>query len=516
MQEEHILEMRNISKSFPGVKALDDVSFDLRKGEVHCLIGENGAGKSTLMKILSGSYHPDAGSIVLDGKPISFNSPSEALYKGISMIHQELNLLPELSVMENIYLGHEIRKKTGAIDWKSIYRETQSLLSSLGISLDGRAKVADLGIGNKQLASIAKALSFKSRIIIMDEPSATLIGNELRILFDVIRKLKSQGISVIYISHRLEEIKEIGDRITVMRDGRKIISDELKNMEIQDIVRYMVGRDLSSMFAKERRAIDRDDTVLKVGGLTKRGLFSDISFELHKGEILGFAGLIGAGRTEIAKAIMGADTADSGTIEVDGETAKIKTVMDAVAYGIGLIPEDRRQEGTVVCRSVRENIAYTVLDEINAGGFLKMKLLEEIVDRYVDNLSIKIPHKSCLTGKLSGGNQQKVVVAKWLAADSDILIMDEPTRGIDIGAKAEIYRLMDRLTAEGHAIILISSELPEIMAMSDRILVVSEGRITKELDPENTTEEEILSYTLPASKKVNPPVNANENGRRHA
>lgn len=505
--QEYVLEMNNISKSFPGVKALDAVSFSLKKGEVHCLIGENGAGKSTLMKVLSGSCHSDEGSIVLNGKEIAFNNPSEALYNGISMIHQELNLLPELTVMENIYLGHEIRKRTGAIDWVRIYSEAQSLIKSLGVSIDVKAKVADLGIGHKQLTSIAKALSFKSSIIIMDEPSATLIGNELQVLFEVIQKLKSQGISVIYISHRLEEIKEIGDRITVMRDGKKIITDDLTSMEISDIVHYMVGRDLSSMFAKKRRPIDMDKTILKVDGLTKRGVFTDISFKLHKGEVLGFAGLIGAGRTEIARAIMGADIADSGTIEVDGEIAKIKTVMDAVAYGIGLIPEDRRNEGTVVCRSVRENIAYTILDDINVGGFLKMKLLDQIVDRYVADLSIKIPNKQTITGKLSGGNQQKVVVAKWLAAESHILIMDEPTRGIDIGAKAEIYRLMDQLTEEGHAIILISSELPEIMAMSDRILVVSEGKITKELDPERTTEEEILSFTLPANKDSQLPTN---------
>jgi len=498
MNENYTLEMKEITKTFPGVKALDTMNLFLRPGEVHCLVGENGAGKSTLMKILAGNYQPDSGIILLDGNQIKFSSPSDALKQGVIMIHQELDLLPELSVMENIFLGHEIKKKSGAIDWKKQYEAAQNLISSLGVTFDSKVAVGELSTANRQLTSIAKALSLKSRIMVMDEPSATLIGNELDILFDVIKKMKSEGLIIIYISHRLDEIKEIGDRITIMRDGKFIRTADVNKISIEEIVSSMVGRDLSNMYIKSNKATD--NILLKVNKLTKGIKFQDISFELHKGEILGFAGLIGAGRTDIAKAIIGANPADSGTIEVDGEEAKIKSTMDAVAYGIGLIPEDRREEGAVICRSVKENISFTILDEITTGGVIHKKRLDDEVDLYINNMSIRVTNKNVIMRKLSGGNQQKVVVAKWLAADCNILIMDEPTRGIDVGSKAEIYSLMDQLTSEGNAIILISSELPEIMAMSDRILVIAEGKITKELVPAETTEDEILSYTLPIGK----------------
>lgn len=499
MTNDLILEMRDINKSFPGVKALNMMNLSILRGEVHCLVGENGAGKSTLMKILAGTYQPDSGVIFIQGKEVKISNPSDAIDLGINMIHQELDLLPELSVLENIFLGHEFRKKNGFIDWNYQYKESQKILSGLGVGFDSKIQVGELSTANRQITSIAKALSLRSKILVMDEPSATLIGDELRILFETIEKLKNQGICIIYISHRLEEVKRIGDRITIMRDGNLIRTDEVRYLSIPQIVSSMVGRDLSKMYIKSPKK--HGEILLRVRNLSKEGKFKDINFDLHKGEILGFAGLIGAGRTEIAKAIIGSALADYGTIEIDGEKAKIKSTMDAVAYGIGLIPEDRREEGGVLIRSVTENISFTILDEINISGIINQKKLDNIVNQFIKNLNIRVQNKNVTMKKLSGGNQQKVVVAKWLAANCNILIMDEPTRGIDVGAKAEIYSLMDKLTGEGNSIILISSELPEILAMSDRILVVSEGKITKELIPSQTSEDEILSFTLPIGSK---------------
>jgi ribose transport system ATP-binding protein len=488
---EYILEMRGVTKRFPGVVALDNAELALRPAEVHCLLGENGAGKSTLMKILAGAQPMDEGEIIVDGEPVTIQSPHHAQELGISMIYQEFNLSPYMSVAENIYLGREpCRGNTPIIDWPRLYRDAETVLERIGVSLDVRRPVHELSIAQQQMVEIAKALSVDARIIVMDEPSATLTDHELEALFRLIRTLKHQGIALVYISHRMEEIFEIGGRATIMRDGAHIATRDLCDLSRDDIIKMMVGRELKDEFPKE--VFDVGEERLRLAGITRRGHFEDVSFSLHRGEIVGLTGLVGAGRTEVARAIFGADHIDTGEVHLDGEPIVITSPRDAIRRGIGLLTEDRKNQGLVLGMSVAENTTLANLKELVGRGFMNRRAEREVTERYIGELAIKTPGPSQIVQNLSGGNQQKVVLAKWLFTDSKLLIFDEPTRGIDVGAKVEIYKLMNELVRKGVAILVISSELPEILGMCDRILVMHEGRIAGELAREGATQEQIM------------------------
>lgn len=497
---DYILEMRNISKEFPGVKALNKVNLNIKPGEIHVLVGENGAGKSTLMKILTGVYSKDEGEIILKGKKIDIKSPKEAQIAGISIIYQELNLVPQLSIAENIFLGREPLKKNGLIDWEDMYRKTNELLKRLDLNLEPRIKVKKLGIAQQQMVEIAKALSFKSDIIIMDEPTSALTEKEIEQLFKVMKQLKSSGVAIIYISHRLEEIKKIGDRLTVLRDGTYIGTYAVDSVDIDKIIQLMVGRRLEEKFPKEFAAISNN--VLEVKNLNRKNVLKNISFVLKKGEVLGLAGLMGAGRTELARAIFGVDPIDGGEIYINGIKVNIKSPSEAIKNGIGLLPEDRKMQGLVQALSVTHNVTLPSLNNFIKKIFLNKKKENDITYAYVEKVNIKTPSTSKKVRFLSGGNQQKVVLAKWLCANVDILIFDEPTRGIDVGAKVEIYKLINNLVKEGKSVLLISSELPEILGMCDRILVMHEGEITGEFLRQDATQEKILACATGRLKNV--------------
>ncbi len=485
------LQMRNITKQFPGVRALDGVSLEVMPGEVHALLGENGAGKSTLMKILAGAQPLDTGEILIHGQTVHIDSPQKAMSLGISIIYQEFNLAPSLSVAENIFLGREPRSIIpGMIDFKTLYRNAQEQIDRLRVRMDVHTPVAQLSVAQQQMVEVAKATSRKSSIIIMDEPSAPLTDHELEALFDLIKRLKNEGVSIIYISHRLEEVFEICDRVTIMRDGRHIYTGEVEGLTRDEIVRYMVGRELTEAIPKETAPIGQP--ALTVEGITRKGVLHNISFELKHGEIVGLAGLVGSGRTETARAIFGADPIDSGSIKVDGSTVRIRSPRDAIKNGIGLVTEDRKAQGLVLPMPIKQNTTLTNLPLISRLGFLKMGKERKVAEQYRTSLNIKTPSVEQAVKNLSGGNQQKVVLSKWLYSGSRILIFDEPTRGIDVGAKSEIYKLMNSLAAEGCAILMISSELPEILGMSDRILVMHEGSLAGELSREEATQEKIM------------------------
>lgn len=485
------LEMRHISKQYPGVRALDDVSLTVHEGEIHALLGENGAGKSTLMKILAGAETKDSGEILLSGHTAHIDSPQKAMSLGISIIYQEFNLVPYLSAGENIFLGREPRALLpGFVDFRTLYRRSQEVLDRLGVRLDAHAPVYRLSVAQQQMVEIAKATSKQARIIIMDEPSATLTEHELQALFTLIRQLKAEGVSIVYISHRLEEVFEICDRATIMRDGHVIATEPVANLTREQIIRLMVGRELKEAIPKV--PAETGPPALSVKHLTRRGVLHDISFEVRQGEILGLAGLVGAGRTETARAIFGADPIDGGTIEVFGKPVRIRSPQDAIHYGIGLVTEDRKQQGLVLGMAVRENNTLAHLDALATLGFIRMREERQVAEKFRSNLGIKTPSIEQVTQNLSGGNQQKVVLAKWLFTGSKVLIFDEPTRGIDVGAKSEIYKLMNELAAQGVAILMISSELPEVLGMSDRILVMHEGRIMGELSRAEATQEKIM------------------------
>ncbi len=489
-----LLEMRHIRKEFPGVIALDDVHFDLRAGEVHILLGENGAGKSTLMKILSGAYEKTRGEILLNGKPVDIRSPKQAQDLGISIIYQEFNLIPHLSASDNIFLGREPRKAAGFIDQKRMDQEAEALLHELGVRFDPRTPVKRLSVAQQQMVEVAKALSFDARILIMDEPTSALTESEIQQLFATIRRLKEKGVGIIYISHRMEELFEIGDRVTVLRDGQYIGTYPIREVSTDQLVRLMANRELKEHFPKQKATIG--DEVLRVEGLTREQVLEDIHFSLHRGEILGIAGLLGAGRTELARAIFGVDRITSGNIYVHGKPVSIKSPAQAIRMGMGFLTEDRKNQGLVLVLSVNENISLPNLDRLSRLGFVDPSAERELGKRYVKELRIKTSGLQQKVMYLSGGNQQKVVLSKWLARECDILIFDEPTRGIDVGAKVEIYQLMNQLTARGVGIIMISSELPEILGMSDRILVMHHGRIRAEYKREEATQEKILSAAL--------------------
>lgn len=488
---EFVLEMRNITKRFPGVLALNDVQFDLRPGEVHCLVGENGAGKSTLMKILAGAQPMDSGAVYLSGQEIKILNPHHAQQLGISMIYQEFNLSPFLSVAENIFLGREPRfGRSPFVNWPKMYNDAREILSRIKVDLDVRKPVNELSVAQQQMVEIGKAISFNAKIIVMDEPSATLTEHELKALFELIATLKKKDIGLIYISHRLEEIFEIGDRVTVMRDGEYIGTEPVAGLTRDDIIRMMVGRELKDEFPKEVFA--PGESKLRVENLTRKGAFENITFEVHAGEIVGLTGLVGAGRTEVARAIFGADKIDGGKIYLDGEQAVVRSPQDAISRGIGLLTEDRKGQGLVLGMTVRENTTLANLRAVVKWLFIDRRKEKTAAQKYVKDLQIKTPSIEQVVQNLSGGNQQKVVLAKWLFTRSKILIFDEPTRGIDVGAKVEIYKLMNDLARGGVSILMISSELPEVLGMCDRILVMHEGRLAGELTRQEATQELIM------------------------
>ncbi len=491
---EPLVEMTGISKSFPGVRALDDCRFELLPGEVHALVGENGAGKSTLMNILAGIYHRDAGTIRVKGQEVEVASPRAAQNLGISIIHQELNLMGHLTVAQNIFIGREPRGVAPfVLDEKRLNAKTRELLETLHIKLDPRARVSSLAVAQQQMVEIAKALSFNSDVLIMDEPTAALTDTEIDELFGIIRHLRERGAGIVHISHRLEELKQISDRVTVMRDGRYIDTLRTAEADIGSIISMMVGRTIFDATPELPEHPD-PDVVLEVRDLNRGRVVRDVSFQLHRGEILGFSGLVGAGRTEVVRAVFGADPHDSGEILVHGKPVTIRTPADAVAHGIGYLSEDRKQYGLALKMDVEANVVLASLRRFTGRlGLIKFGRTRAVAEERVKSLAIKTPSIAQRARNLSGGNQQKVVIAKWLTAETEILIFDEPTRGIDVGAKSEIYRLLNDLAQQGRSIIMISSELPEILRMSHRILVMCEGRITGELSSAEATQEKIMT-----------------------
>ena len=508
-----LLKMEGIDKSFPGVHALDNAHFELRAGEVHALVGENGAGKSTMMKILSGIYAKDAGVVLYQGQEVDIPNPRAAQHLGISMIHQELNLMNHLTLAQNVFVGREPR---GALrfmlDEKKINAQTQELFDSMHLRLDPRTLAADLTVAKQQMVEIAKALSFNSQVLIMDEPTAALTESEIEELFRIIRQLREKGVGIVYISHRLEELKQISDRVTVMRDGRTVDTVDAATVSIDRIISMMVGR---TIFESSPEVPDNPDqeVVLDVRGLNRGTAIKDVSFQLKRGEILGFAGLMGAGRTEVARAIFGADPIDSGEIYVKGAKVAINSPRDAVHHGIGYLSEDRKRYGLALGMDVEANIALASFEQfVGPLGVVSDSKTRTTAERYVSALAIKTPNIQQLVRNLSGGNQQKVVIGKWLTADTDILIFDEPTRGIDVGAKSEIYKLLNELAHQGKAIIMISSELPEILRMSHRIVVMCEGRITGELIAGDATQEGIMRLATQRSVMVATDDNLSANG----
>jgi ribose transport system ATP-binding protein len=486
-----ILELSSITKKFPGVLALDQVDFNLKEGEVHALVGENGAGKSTLIKIISGVHKKDGGEIKFKGQSVDIKGPKHSRRLGISVIYQEFNLVPYLSISENIFLGREDMKGQTIIDKKEMYQKSKKILQDLGIDIDPNTQIADLGVAMQQMVEIAKAISMDSDIIIMDEPTAALGDNEIEELFKTIDNLKEKGISVIYISHRLKELWQVADRVTVFRDGQYIATHPISETDKDLLITEMVGRELKEQFPERDAEIGEE--ILSVENLNRGDLLKDISFSLKKGEVLGFAGLVGSGRTELMRCIFGADKMDSGKISIDQKEAKIENPRSAIESGIGFITEDRKKQGLVLVRSVKENISLTDLSQVMNGMILKDDKDKKLAQEYIEKLNIKTPGEEQEVQFLSGGNQQKVVLAKWLIRNTKILIFDEPTRGIDVGAKKEVYSLINQLAEEGVGIIMVSSELPEILGMSDRIIVMNHGEIAGQMDIEDANQENILS-----------------------
>jgi len=490
------LELRGVSKRFPGVIALNDVTLEVRAGEVHALLGENGAGKSTLIKTIAGVYRPDAGDIRVDGRMASIRNPHDAQALGISTIFQEFTLAPDMTVAENIFLGREPLRfaPLAIVDRRALIRHTRDVLASLDLQIDPGAKVKHLGVAQQQMVEIAKALSLDARLIIMDEPTATLTAHEIQRLFDAIDRLRRRGVAVIYVSHRLDEVKAICDRATILRDGAYIATVPVASTSIDEMIRLMVGRDLKDKFPKT--AVEPREELLRVEGLTRKGVLHDVTFSVRRGEIVGMAGLVGSRRTETARAIFGADPIDGGRILLRGQPVKVRTPADAIASGIALIPEDRKRQGIFALLSVRENVVLSGLERFSRRGLLSLRREKQRAQEFIASLRVATPHLEKRVLDLSGGNQQKVVIAKWLNTDAEVFLFDEPTRGIDVGGKIEVYRLMGELLARGAAIVMISSELPEILGLSDRILVMREGRICGEFTRAEATEEKILNCAL--------------------
>lgn len=489
MDNNYILTLKNITKEFPGVKALDDVTINIERGTIHGLVGENGAGKSTLIKVLAGIYQPNKGEIILDGKPCRFNSPIEARRAGISVVHQEIKLAEPLSVAENMFLGN-IQLKNGLVDWKGMRRRAREIVEDLGMDIDINAQVSSLTVAKKQIVEIMHAINNNSRILIMDEPSAVLTDRELEVMFRIVKQLRDEGITIIYISHRLDEIFGLCSNVSVLRDGCHIDTIPVASVDRQGLINMMVGREMGQEYPKEVGNVG--GTILEVKNLS-RGILQDISFEVKSGEVFGISGLVGAGRTELARAILGIDKPESGEVYVRGKKVHYRTFADAIRDGLGLIPEDRKLQGLVQIMSVKRNTTLVNMKRVLRAGVISSSLEEKLSKEYADKLHVVTPSMETEVQYLSGGNQQKVVIAKWLFQNSEILFLDEPTRGIDVGAKAEIYRLINRMAKEGKTIIMISSEMPELLGMCDRIMVMHEGHKMGELNAAEATQEKIMA-----------------------
>ena len=489
MDNNYILTLKNITKEFPGVKALDDVTINIERGTIHGLVGENGAGKSTLIKVLAGIYQPNKGEIILDGKPCRFNSPIEARRAGISVVHQEIKLAEPLSVAENMFLGN-VQLKNGLVDWKGMRRRAREIVEDLGMDIDINAQVSSLTVAKKQIVEIMHAINNNSRILIMDEPSAVLTDRELEVMFRIVKQLRDKGITIIYISHRLDEIFGLCSNVSVLRDGCHIDTIPVASVDRQGLINMMVGREMGQEYPKEVGNVG--GTILEVKNLS-RGILQDISFEVKSGEVFGISGLVGAGRTELARAILGIDKPESGEVYVRGKKVHYRTFADAIRDGLGLIPEDRKLQGLVQIMSVKRNTTLVNMKRVLRAGVISSSLEEKLSKEYADKLHVVTPSMETEVQYLSGGNQQKVVIAKWLFQNSEILFLDEPTRGIDVGAKAEIYRLINRMAKEGKTIIMISSEMPELLGMCDRIMVMHEGHRMGELNAAEATQAKIMA-----------------------
>lgn len=488
---ELLLQMKNIHKKFPGVYALKNVDFDLKSGEVHALLGENGAGKSTLIKVLGGIYRAEEGKIVIQGREMLINSVADARETGISIIHQEIMLVPNMTIAENIFMGREPTTRLGGVNYRRMNTEAQALIDGFGMNIDASRKVATLSIAQQQMVEIVKAISAKAKIVVMDEPTSSLTDAEVEHLFALIKQLKAQNIGIIYISHKLEELFRICDRITVMRDGERVRTVSTEKTNRNELIKMMVGRTLDEYYIHTEHPLG--DRVLEAKHIRGKSV-KDGSFFLRKGEILGFAGLIGSGRSELMKSLIGIEKRTGGEVYVGGKPVMLNGISDALKVGVALVPEDRKKEGLVLKNSVGFNLTLAVLGEFIRGIHVDRSKEEKIIDQYVDAMSIKASSSRQLVGNLSGGNQQKVLIGKWLASHPQILILDEPTRGVDVGAKAEIYAIINALSAQGFSIIMISSELPEIIGMCDRIYVMSDGRVTGELNRGAFSQETIMNY----------------------
>ena len=493
---EYILELKNISKRFSGVEVLHDVSFSLRSGEVHAMLGENGAGKSTLVKVVTGVHQPDSGVIYLNGAPVHFGDTRESRQAGIAAIYQELSLFPDLNVAENIFIGRHPTTLGGRIDWRKLYAEAEKLLASLGVHLDFKQKAHNLSIAQQQMVEIARAFSINARILIMDEPTSSLTLNEVDDLFCLVRRLRDEGTAIIFISHRLEELFELADRVTVLRDGAYVDTRQMKGVTRDDLIRMMVGRTITNMFPKQDVKAGR--VVLKVDHLTRDGAFRDISFDLREGEILGMAGLVGAGRTNVARTIFGVEPPTSGVIQLDGREIRITSPQQAIALGLAYVPEDRQLHGLFPPMNITANISMPVLQKYARRGWLRDKAERSAAFNAARQMEVRANNIWQKARELSGGNQQKVVLAKWLSTKPRILILDEPTRGIDVGTKAAVHALMSKLSSEVMAILMISSELPEVLGMSDRVIVMREGSITGHFTRAEATQEKIISAATQA------------------
>lgn len=502
MKETPVLEVKGISKYFPGVQALGGVDLDIYPGEVHAVVGENGAGKSTLMKVLTGAYQRDEGEYFFEGESVSFTSIHQSIQKGISCIYQELTIVPLIDVAKNLYLGNLPMRSRFQIDYKKLYKDAKQVLEMLELDVPVKTLAKELSVAQHQMLEIGRAVSRNAKIIIMDEPTSSLTEKETQVLFNVIRRLKEKGIGIFYISHKLEEIKEIADRISVFRDGQKITTfPNTQDISADTIIGHMIGRKIENYFNKKPCPIG--EVVLEARGLCREGVFKDISFSVRKGEVLGFFGLVGSGRSEVMTALFGIDRLDAGKIFVDGQQRALRDSIEAISAGIGLVPEDRRQQGLFMKLDILFNEMIIKMKEINRLGVIDVKAEHKFATQYKEYLNVKTPTLSKTVGELSGGNQQKVVIAKWLMMSPKVLILDEPTRGIDVGAKSEIYRLINELASQGVAVIVISSELIEILGISDRIITMHEGRLTGELVATETNSQEVMIAALGGKKVSN-------------
>lgn len=489
-RSEPMIELSGIAKHFGNVQALQGVDFNLYPGEVHALVGENGAGKSTLVKILAGVHRPDAGIMKVAGEIVELHSPTQAQALGIAVVHQEPMLFPDLDVAENVFMGRHPRDRFGRVDWKRMYREVDQLLASLDVPLSSHTPVQGLSVAEQQLVEIAKALSLQAQVLVLDEPTAALSAHEVDELFLIVKQLRERNVAVLFVSHRLDEVFEIADRLTIFRDGTHIITTPVNEMNTEEMIKHMVGRELANLYPKGKAEIG--EVVLEVRHLSRSGEFTDVSFQLRQGEILGFAGLVGAGRTEIARVLFGIDRAQNGEIWLKGKQIRLRSPQDAMNYGIAYVPEDRHQQGLVMNFSIASNITLSILQQVSRLGLIDPRLEQKIAHKYSNQLRVRSTSVEQLVNALSGGNQQKVVLSKWLAMNPSVLILDEPTRGIDVGAKAEVHRIISDLASGGLAIILISSELPEVLAMADRVMVLHEGSVTGTFTRAEATQERVM------------------------